>query len=107
MTDTYPQADSKRTLILYRPEDNARVDIGRFYSPPEIAGEIRCDLHPRWNRDGTQVRRDGAQVCFDSVHEGGRQMYVVDVRPVLVAAPVNVLPDCKYADTVTFCMSVE
>ncbi|MBM3499390.1 MAG: hypothetical protein FJX74_12050 [Armatimonadetes bacterium] len=75
LTDTYPDREHKRTLILYRPEDDRRVDIGRFYSPPELPGEIRCDLHPRWNRDGTQV-------CFDSAHEGDRQMYVMDVSSI-------------------------
>ncbi len=77
LTDTYPDREtSKRRLLLYRPEDDLRVDIGQFYSPPEITGEIRCDLHPRWNRDGTQV-------CFDSVHEGHRGMYVIDVGDVV------------------------
>jgi hypothetical protein len=33
---------------------------------------IRCDLHPRWGRDGRAV-------CIDSAHEGARQMYVLDV----------------------------
>jgi hypothetical protein len=75
LTDTYPDREHKRTLILYRPADNRRVDIGRFWSPPEVEGEIRCDLHPRWNRDGTQV-------CLDSVHEGDRQMYVIDVAAI-------------------------
>ena len=72
LTDTYPVAEPYRTLILYDLLEDRRVDIGRFYSPPEITGEIRCDLHPRWNRDGTQI-------CFDSVHEGHRQLYIVDV----------------------------
>jgi hypothetical protein len=80
LTDTYPDREtSKRTLLLYRPEDDCRVEIGRFYSPPEVTGEIRCDLHPRWNRDGTQV-------CFDSVHEGHRGMYVIDVGDIVSGA---------------------
>jgi len=41
-----------------------------------VTGEMRCDLHPRWSRQGTQV-------CFDSVHEGPRQMYVCDVSAVV------------------------
>ncbi len=76
LTDTYPDAERKRTLILYRPEDEQRIDVGRFYAPPELDGEIRCDLHPRWSRDGRQV-------CFDSVHEGHRQIYVIDVGEVI------------------------
>jgi len=76
LTDTYPQQGHKRTLIVYRPADNLRVDIGSFYSPPQLQGEIRCDLHPRWNRDGTRV-------CFDSMHEGSRQVYEADVSGVV------------------------
>ena len=76
LTDTYPDAEHKRTLILYRPEDDLRLDIGRFYSPPELSGEIRCDLHPRWSRDGLQV-------CIDSAHEGTRQVYVLDVSKIV------------------------
>jgi len=73
LTDCYPDpAKSIRTVILYEPATNRRIDIGHFYSPPELTGEIRCDLHPRWNRDGTKV-------CLDSAHEGTRQIYVVDV----------------------------
>ncbi|MDP7253832.1 MAG: hypothetical protein QGF00_29800, partial [Planctomycetota bacterium] len=77
LNDTYPdREESKRTLFLYHPASNRRVDLGRFYSPPEITGEIRCDLHPRWNRNGTRV-------CFDSVHEGTRQIYEIDVSDVV------------------------
>jgi hypothetical protein len=73
VTDTYPdRTDRKQTLILYSPRDNRRTDIGRFLQPPQFSGEIRCDLHPRW-------RRDGRAVCFDSVHEGTRQMYAADL----------------------------
>jgi hypothetical protein len=77
LTDTYPDRErSERTLILYLPDTNTRYNIGRFYSPREIGGEIRCDLHPRWSRDGRRV-------CIDSVHERERQMYVVDVSDLV------------------------
>lgn len=76
LTDTYPDQDHYRTLVLYNIEGKRRVDIGRFYSPPELSGVLNCDLHPRWNRDGTQV-------SIDSAHEGHRQMYVVDVHQVI------------------------
>jgi hypothetical protein len=79
LTDTYPRTEPYRTLILYELRSGARTDIGRFYSPPEITGEIRCDLHPRWSRDGSQV-------CFDSAHEGQRQVYVADVSGVVGTA---------------------
>ncbi len=76
LTDTYPDREHMRTLILYHPARNQRIDIGRFFSPPQLSGEIRCDLHPRWNRDGTQV-------CIDSAHEGERQMYIIDVSEIV------------------------
>ena len=72
LTDTYPDAADRRTLLLYDPTTGQRIDLARFYSPPNVSGELRCDLHPRWNRDGTQV-------CIDSAHAGERQMYVLDV----------------------------
>jgi len=77
LTDTYPDAASMRSLILYRPSDGLRVDIGSFYSIPEIKDDFRCDLHPRWNRDGTEL-------CFDSVHERQRQLYAIDVSEIVV-----------------------
>ncbi|NCO34380.1 MAG: hypothetical protein GW893_11055 [Armatimonadetes bacterium] len=76
LTDEYPDAQNTRPLILYRIADGQRFDVGRFYSPPELTGEMRCDLHPRWSRDGRCA-------CFDSAHTGRRQMYVIDVSPVV------------------------
>ncbi|NPV08782.1 MAG: hypothetical protein HPY83_12585 [Anaerolineae bacterium] len=76
LNDTYPDRETReRTLMLYHPESNTRVDVGRFYAPPELDGEFRTDLHPRWSRDGTQV-------CFDSAHEGERQVYLMDVSDI-------------------------
>jgi|ETNmetMinimDraft_26_1059896.scaffolds.fasta_scaffold57680_2 hypothetical protein len=77
LADCYPnRSEPYRVVYLYDPAENRRVDIARVYSPPELKSEIRCDLHPRWNRDGTEV-------CLDSAHEGDRQMYVVDVSGIV------------------------
>ncbi len=77
LNDTYPDRFDMRTLMLYRMVDNRRIDLARLYSPKsKWWGEIRCDLHPRWNRDGTQI-------CIDSVHNGDRQLYVVDVEKIV------------------------
>ncbi|PAW79640.1 MAG: hypothetical protein B9S32_03640 [Verrucomicrobia bacterium Tous-C9LFEB] len=75
LTDTYPDAEHYRTLVLFDRQEGERIDIGRFYSPP-MEWQIRCDLHPRWSRDGRKV-------CIDSIHEGMRQMYVLDVSDVV------------------------
>jgi hypothetical protein len=76
LTDTYPDRARMQTLILYDTWNERRVELGRFLSPIRYYGEARCDLHPRWNRDGTKV-------CFDSAHSGTRQMYVVDVSDIV------------------------
>ena len=81
LTDTYPDGEYMRTLILFRLSDQLRINIGRFYAPPELEtkiheAEIHCDLHPRWNRKGDKV-------CIDSAHTGERQMYVLDVSEIV------------------------
>lgn len=82
LTDTYPDKYHLRNLILFDYDNGRKFDIGSFYSLPHKKygvddgwdnSGMRCDLHPRWNRDGTKV-------CIDSVHEGSRQMYVLDLR---------------------------
>ena len=65
-----------QTLMLYKLSNGRRYDLNRFHSPKQFTGPVRCDLHPRWNRDGTQV-------CFDGCHEPTRQVYVVDVSEVV------------------------
>jgi hypothetical protein len=76
LTDTYPDTAQESALILFRLKDETRIDLGRFLCPPAFSGEVRCDLHPRWSRDGRFV-------CFDSAHLGDRQMFVADVSRVV------------------------
>lgn len=76
LTDTYPDENNMQKLMLYNPCEDRLVEIGRFYSKPELRGEIRCDLHPRWSRRGDRI-------CIDSTHEGTRQMYVIDVSEIV------------------------
>lgn len=73
LSDTYPDDSThERTLFLFDMETGARRDLGQFYATPALSKENRCDLHPRWRCDGTQV-------CVDSIHEHDRAMYIVDV----------------------------
>ena len=76
LTDTYPDSEGYRNLIIYNTKTSEAFLIGRFYSMPELKGEIRCDLHPRWSRDGKYV-------CIDSTHENSRQMYVLDLSNIV------------------------
>ena len=75
LTDTYPNKGRLRTLILFDALNSKRIDIGIYKSPFKFDGPWKCDLHPRWNRDGTKV-------CFDSAHEGLRRIYVVDASSI-------------------------
>jgi len=76
LTDTYPDSSSNRRIILYQLAHKFLLENGKFYSPPEIDGEIRCDLHPRWSRDGRYV-------CFDSFHTNQRQMYIINLENII------------------------
>jgi hypothetical protein len=77
LTDTYPDEDRNIPVLLYRPTDGRLVEVGRFLSPPEMTGATRCDLHPRWSRDGRTV-------CIDSAHDQGtRQVYLIDVGGIV------------------------
>ena len=76
LTDTGPDADHQQSLMLWNMVEERLVPLGKFESLPPFRGEIRCDMHPRWSRDERQV-------CFDSIHEGTRQVYVMDVSAAL------------------------
>jgi hypothetical protein len=76
VSDTYPDKKHMRSLLLINLETEEVFELGRFYSNPKLQGEIRCDLHPRWNHDGTKI-------CFDSMHEGPRGVYVMDVSKIV------------------------
>ena len=63
-----------RRWKMLRLADGAIREVGSFHVP-EIYRDIycRCDLHARW-------RPDGGQLGFNSVHEGSRQVYLIDVK---------------------------
>lgn len=81
LTDTYPDRDRLQHLMLFHPATNRTIGLGAFFEPPNLTGPFRCDLHPRWDRQGKQV-------CFDSTHrDGQRQIYVVNVAAIVGLAP--------------------
>ena len=73
--DTYPSRSRIQEVKLCRDTDVEARDlkvIAKVFSPFKYDNDTRCDLHPRWSRDGKKV-------CFDSVFEGHRGLYVVEV----------------------------
>jgi hypothetical protein len=85
LTDTYPNEDKKRQLMLYNFDSDKIYLLGEFYSYPKgmeslnpiwNASSLRCDLHPKWGNDNRYI-------YFDSVHEGYRGLYRVNVSDIM------------------------
>lgn len=77
VSDTYPDKHSHiRKLFLFDTQTGIRYDIADLRTIPDLGKVNRCDLHPRWHPNG-------AAICVDSVHEGERQLYIIDVSKVI------------------------
>lgn len=72
--DGYPDADQCRNLYIYDTVTGKEARIFRVYSMAVDIVDMRCDLHARFNEDGTKV-------SFDSTHEGKRCVYEFDFEP--------------------------
>lgn len=75
VTDSYPNRARVADVKLLRDDDPEGLKmkvIARVFTPFKYDNDTRCDLHPRWSRDGKKV-------CFDSVFEGHRGLYVVSI----------------------------
>ena len=74
--DTYPDRSRIQEVKLARDTDVKGEDIkviARVFAPFKYDNDTRCDLHPRWSRDGKKI-------CFDACFEGHRGVYVVNVE---------------------------
>lgn len=75
--DTYPDRARIQEVKIARDTDvegnNIKV-LAKVFAPFKYDNDTRCDLHPRWSRDGKKI-------CFDACFEGHRGLYVVDVQP--------------------------
>lgn len=74
VTDTYP--DRIRKAAIYLIKNNKPRKIARVFAPFRYDNDVRCDLHPRWNRAGDKI-------CFDSVFEGQRGLYIIKLKSIL------------------------
>ncbi|MBU0528981.1 hypothetical protein KKF86_04395 [bacterium] len=70
ITDTYPDRLRRQYLISYNVNLNKRDDLVILRSPISYTGDVRCDLHPRWDRIGKSV-------AFDSSHTGKRALCTI------------------------------
>ena len=74
ITDTYPNRKRLASVYLCK-EDGYCNRIARVFAPFRYDFDCRCDLHPRWSRDGKNI-------CIDSVHEGKRALYIIPIKNI-------------------------
>lgn len=77
VTDSYPDRQRISRVWVARTATGEVREAARVFTPFRYDGETRCDLHPRWSRDGRRI-------CFDAAFEGARQSYVA-ANPFLSA----------------------
>ncbi len=73
ITDSYPDFKRKQSLYLIRASDWQVKKLGEIYASVRYINDTRCDLHPRWNYDGSQV-------CIDGACGKYRQVFTVQVE---------------------------
>ena len=91
VTDSYP--NRRRIAEVKILKDDFVLPVARVFAPFKYDNDTRCDLHPRWSRDGKQI-------CFDSVYEGHRGLYAVPVPQF-----VDGEKEFKGKDTIVYLMT--
>jgi hypothetical protein len=76
VTDKNVAENLEKWLVLVRMRDE-QVQVLHQFPMQELrwlGGDLRCDLHPRWNRSGNQV-------CVDAIAaDGTRQLHIADLN---------------------------
>lgn len=74
--DGYPITERYRKLWLYDTKENKATLLVSVYSYKEALGDVRCDLHARWNHKGNKI-------TFDSNHNGARCVCEMDLSDIV------------------------
>ncbi|HDQ43901.1 MAG TPA: hypothetical protein ENN17_00180 [bacterium] len=67
LTDTYPDRFRRQSLLVYDMERDLLTTVMQLRISLIYRYDVRCDFHPRWNRNSTMI-------CFDSAHSGKRSL---------------------------------
>jgi len=73
VTDTYPNRSRYQTLLTYSEFENKKSTLAKLKAPRSFTGGVKCDLHPRWDRNGEYI-------CFDSAHTGKRALCTIKIE---------------------------
>ncbi len=77
VTDFYPDKTGKLPVILYNPSQARRTDVHVFeHNPRSSNSDVKCDLHPRWNRSERLL-------AVDTCEAGFRQVKVLNVADIV------------------------
>lgn len=71
LSDTYPDKFGERKLFFFDIKKDNLYTLGDYESPLRYRNDYRCDLHPRWNVDGTLI-------SFDSTHTNKRTLNIIE-----------------------------
>ena len=75
--DTYPDKSRMQHLYLYHIKTCELFPLLELYHGLKYTGECRCDLHPRFSKDGRYV-------FFDTVYLGKRTLCYIDISRIVV-----------------------
>ncbi|MGH9629663.1 MAG: hypothetical protein ACRD7E_15215 [Bryobacteraceae bacterium] len=77
VTDGSISSTLEKNLLIYNLETMQGLELGKFPMKEKryFSGDIRCDLHPRWNRTGDQI-------CIDALETRTwtRQLHVARLQ---------------------------
>jgi hypothetical protein len=77
VTDRKHQSTMEQALLLYNLKNKQKVELFRcdMKDRKYMSGDIRCDFHPRWSRNGDRI-------CFDAIEpeNGIRQLHIAYVK---------------------------
>lgn len=72
VSDTYPDHGRCRHLFTYDMKSHEYKELASLKAPIKYDGPTRCDFHPR-------LHPDGKHVVIDSIHEGYRGLYEIEL----------------------------
>ena len=75
--DGYPyNPEGKRTIWMYEVATDKCVELNKVATTDPTNGDLRCDLHVRWDRAGKKL-------SFDSNDTGRRTICEMDMTPII------------------------